>query len=112
MSTLPTPGPLIKVKAACFPYSFKFIERSTVGGWTSVDQNDETVRQLAQFAARQICSNHIVDAIEKAETQVVAGINYRMDILVSKAWKCKVEVFEQTWTNTQRLTPFACKSVP
>jgi hypothetical protein len=29
MSTLPTPGPLIKVKTAWFPSSFNFIERST-----------------------------------------------------------------------------------
>ncbi|KAH3874769.1 uncharacterized protein LOC127869307 [Dreissena polymorpha] len=87
-------------------------QNQRVGGWTSADQNDETVQQLAQFAAGQICSIFVVDAVQKAETQVVAGMNYRMDILVSKAWKCKVHVFEQSWTNTTRLTSFACKSVP
>ncbi|KAH3874705.1 uncharacterized protein LOC127869280 [Dreissena polymorpha] len=87
-------------------------QNQRVGGWTSVDQNDEAVQQLAQFAAGQICPNYVVDAVEKAEKQVVAGMNHRMDIIVSKAWKCKVKVFEQTWTNTTRLTSFACKSVP
>ncbi|KAH3874785.1 uncharacterized protein LOC127869308 [Dreissena polymorpha] len=86
-------------------------QNQLVGGWTSADQNDGTVQQLAQFAARQICSNYVVDAVEKAETRVVAGKNYRMDIRVSKAWKCTVEVFTQTWTKTQKLTSFACQSV-
>ncbi|KAH3874793.1 uncharacterized protein LOC127869305 [Dreissena polymorpha] len=82
-----------------------------LGGWTSVGQNDKTVQQIAKFAAGQICSSYVVNAVENAEMQSVAGTNYRMDILVSKAWKCKIEVFEQIWTNTKMLTSFACKSV-
>ncbi|KAH3874703.1 hypothetical protein DPMN_037956 [Dreissena polymorpha] len=79
-----------------------------VGEYTPVDPSDVIVQLLAQFAVEQICSDYVV---ENAEMQVVAGTNYRMDILVSKAWKCKVVVFAQFWTNTLKLTSFACESV-
>ncbi|KAH3733466.1 uncharacterized protein LOC127850546 [Dreissena polymorpha] len=82
-----------------------------LGAWYPVPNNDKTVLRIAKFAAGQICSSYVVDAVVQAEEQVVAGTNYRMDILVSKTWKCEVEVFEQIWTKTQRLTSFACKSV-
>jgi hypothetical protein len=106
--------------------SFTFISkrerRQIPGGYVIRDVNDPDVNEMAAFASSILTANshpHLaLIKILKAESQVVAGMNYKMALLLfasgphSRYWLlCDVIVFDQPWTNTRKLTECKCRRV-
>ena len=92
-----------------------------LGGYSAADVNDETVKEMASFATATVsqalnsAQPLTVVRIVSAETQVVAGFNYKMEIELKEdggdkpdAIKCSVVVYDQSWTNTRRVTKCTC----
>ncbi|KAI9556273.1 hypothetical protein GHT06_018847 [Daphnia sinensis] len=96
--------------------------RQVPGGYVPIDVNDAEVREMAAFATNVIsASNHLgpVELIQiiRAASQVVAGVNYKMTLLLAskqggsygrRRFRCDVTVFDQPWTNTRELTQSQC----
>lgn len=113
--------------------------RGIPGGYQEGDKTSPKVKEIADFAIKSMDSLsedprvRIVKAVEKAETQVVAGVNYRLTLTVHwttclKADEvenvsscpsdpneapvtCTVIVYDVPWTNTRRVTEAACNPV-
>ncbi|XP_057377660.1 uncharacterized protein LOC130699339 [Daphnia carinata] len=90
------------------------------GDFTPIDVEDAEVRDIAKFATTAIASSRNsgplrVTKIVKAETQAVAGTNYKLTLelnqLVSEGdLVCDVVVFDQPWTDTRILSESHCIS--
>ena len=93
--------------------------RNVPGGYVTRNVNDPDVKEMAKFASSIITVNThprlALIRILKAESQVVAGTNYRMTLLFSSGpyslylLRCGVIVFDQPWTNTRELTESKCR---
>ncbi|TXH68271.1 MAG: hypothetical protein E6Q83_14370 [Thiothrix sp.] len=68
-----------------------------VGGYTSVDSNDEGVQAAAQFAAQSL--GGLLAQVTKAEQQVVAGLNYRLNLDFQDGSKHQVVVYKDLQGN-------------
>lgn len=54
-------------------------EAPVAGGWSPVDPSDSDVQGAARFAANLVPAGHGgLDQVDRAESQVVAGTNYRL----------------------------------
>ncbi len=95
-------------------------EKQIPGGYSPADVNDPKVKEIAAFATVALSSSQNAGKLKltriiKAETQVVAGTNYRLTLrLVSsssypRTLICLVVVFDQPWTNTRKVTESSCK---
>lgn len=99
--------------------SSKRERRQVPGGYMPRNVNDPDVKEMAKFASTIITANthpHLaLIKILKAESQVVAGTNYRMTLLFASGphsrylLLCGVIVFDQSWTNTRKLTESKCR---
>jgi len=125
---------LVSVLALFVCVSYVLGSRMT-GGWAPVSSNDSTIQEMAQFAMTTIeaSSNSLyqtkIVSIANAEKQVVAGMNYRMDITYAptdcrkgstanlsdcavntnaQQTTCKVVVWSQPWQNMTQLTKHEC----
>lgn len=63
-------------------------EQEITGGWSVADAASESVRQAADFAVSEIAKRDATkDAtlvrVDRAESQIVAGTNYRLDLVVA-----------------------------
>ncbi len=65
-----------------------------VGGASAVALDDEGVQKAASFAAQQIGGGS-VQAVIKAERQVVAGLNYYLTLKLSNNQTYEVVVYEK-----------------
>ena len=91
---------------------------SIVGGYNQVDVNDKSVKEMASFATTTVskavnsAKPFSVVRILSAKKQVVAGMNYDLQIELndskSNLIKCHVVVYDQSWTNTRRVTQCSC----
>lgn len=53
------------------------------GGWQTADPASEEVRQAAHYALTQLPAGHgALAEVRSAQTQVVAGMNYRMVMIL------------------------------
>jgi len=110
---------------------FAHEHESPVGGYHSVDVNDENVLKLANFAldsiTQQTMSKRSLGLIRvvSAKSQVVAGINYKIDLLVceidstknenialdhNNCRSCNVIIWEQSWLNNKNVTKVGCSN--
>lgn len=90
------------------------------GDFSPIDVEDAEVREIAKFATAAIASSRNsgplrVTKIVKAESQAVAGTNYKLTLelnqLVSEGdIVCDVVVFDQPWTDTRILSESHCIS--
>ena len=64
-----------------------------VGGYTKADVNDPEIIKVAGFAASQIKKGQLEKVLD-AKTQVVAGINYKLDILLTNGMTYEVVVYK------------------
>ncbi|MDX3764023.1 cystatin domain-containing protein [Streptomyces sp. AK02-04a] len=92
-----------------------------VGGWQPVkDMTDPQLHQIAAWAVAEAnreqhltgdAAYHAV-SVQSAQTQVVAGTNYRLQIQVDHPSAQVVEavVFEKPWNHSRTLTSFTPKS--
>ena len=65
------------------------------GGYSSVATNDPNVKSAADFAAKSLTNGQAgVKNISSAEQQVVAGMNYRMNIELTNGSKYNVTVYK------------------
>ncbi len=90
------------------------------GGYRPIDVNDPRVTEFAAFATTALSSSQNAGQMKlikivKAETQVVAGTNTKMTLELSalptsnsKTLVCEVVVFDQSWTNTRKVTQSSC----
>ena len=66
-----------------------------VGGYTSVSVNNADIQQVATFAANQVAKGKAtLKKVTSAQTQVVAGLNYRLVIQLSNGQRYKVVVYK------------------
>lgn len=86
------------------------------GGFSSISVDDAKVKEMADFATSAVsaASNSgpaSLVQIVKAETQVVAGTNYKLNLLLkmgATSEPCEVVIFDQPWTNTRKLIKSSC----
>ncbi|XP_060838961.1 cathepsin F-like isoform X4 [Rhopalosiphum padi] len=104
-------------------------EPSPVGGYNEINADTENIKQLALFSldsiTQQTMSKRSLGLIRvvSAKSQVVAGINYKIKLLVcekdSKKDKdivmdhkncrsCDVTIWEQSWLDNKNVTKVAC----
>ncbi len=69
--------------------------QSVAGGWNAGSVTDPNVKAAAEFAARQLPGQVAVAAIESVSQQVVAGMNYRMDLLMADGSRWQVVVYRR-----------------
>lgn len=80
------------------------------GGWNEARKDNADVKTAASFAASQLPGAPKLKSIETASQQVVAGMNYRMEITLSDASRWEVTVYrrfngEMSLTNSMKLSP-------
>jgi hypothetical protein len=86
--------------------------RRILGGYTPIDVKDEIIKEMANFAVSKLsqASNSLgaltISRIISAESQVVAGFNYDLELELEVGssssnnkhfLKCHVIVFDQSW---------------
>ncbi|CAH1722018.1 cathepsin L-like isoform X1 [Aphis gossypii] len=102
---------------------------SPVGGYNDIDADTENIKQLALFSldsiTQQTMSKRSLGLIRvlSAKSQVVAGINYKIKLLVcekdstkgkdivmdhNNCRSCDVTIWEQSWLNNKNVTKVAC----
>ena len=86
-----------------------------VGGWTPIKdiKNDPHVAEIAEYAVteydKRSGANLKLVKVVKGETQVVAGINYRLVLKAkdgSKTTDYEAVVWEKAWEHFRNLTSF------
>ncbi|XP_074562765.1 cysteine proteinase inhibitor 8-like [Curcuma longa] len=87
-----------------------------VGGWAPIkDVEDSHVRELGEFAVEEHNRREhgqvlAFDKVVRGETQVVAGINYRLVLRTREAGGSPAHyqavVWEKVWINFKQLTSF------
>lgn len=86
-----------------------------IGGWAPIkDVEDSHVRELGDFAVeehnRREHDELTFDKVVRGETQVVAGINYRLVLRARDAGGSAADyqavVWEKVWINFRQLTSF------
>jgi cathepsin F len=109
--------------SSCLPEAVRQVRNDPVpaprqtGGFTEIDVEDETVKDIAQFATSTLSQSsndgtpfNLVKIVS-ASKQVVAGANYKLSLLLSGSnggQTCAVVVFDQSWTGTRKLSSFEC----
>lgn len=86
------------------------------GGFSPLDVDDVKVKEMAAFASSAISANTnsgpvTLIKVVKAQSQVVAGMNYKLTLELNGAEGailCEVTVFDQSWTNTRKLSESKC----
>ena len=88
------------------------------GGDNSADVNDVRVKEMASFAVATVSKSLnsaqplTVVRIISVQTQVVSGMNYKMELELKEGKKksinCHVDVYDQSWTNTRKVTKCSC----
>ncbi|ODU69917.1 MAG: hypothetical protein ABT11_10225 [Novosphingobium sp. SCN 66-18] len=63
------------------------------GGWAKAGVNDPQVRQAAEFAASQLPGGGAVRSVDSASQQVVAGMNYRIELTLADGSRWAVTVY-------------------
>ena len=63
------------------------------GGWAPAGVNDPQVRQAADFAASQLPGGGAIRSVDSASQQVVAGMNYRMELTLADGSRWAVTVY-------------------
>lgn len=102
---------------------------SPLGGYQSIDVNNENIKKLALFSldsiTQQTMSKRSLGLIRvvSAKSQVVAGINYKLNLLVCEkdstkneniimdyknCRSCDITIWEQSWLNNKNVTKVAC----
>lgn len=91
-----------------------------LGGFVTVGTADKDVQAIALFAVTAIAQSVNAEtppslglvSIVKAEKQVVAGINYRLAMVLKSpqndAINCEVMVLDQSWLPNRELANFKC----
>lgn len=90
------------------------------GSYSPVDVDDTNVKEIADFATTSISLNINMGQlslvrITAAETQIVAGTNYKLTLELlndadSSRFTCEVIVFDQPWTKTRSLSHSTCST--
>ncbi|XP_068226750.1 uncharacterized protein [Palaemon carinicauda] len=111
--------------------------RGIPGGYQEGDKNSPKVREIADFAISSMDELsedprvRVVKTVDRVETQVVAGVNYKLSLTVhwttclkadevedlstcptdpnEDVYSCTVIVYDVPWTNTRRVTESACR---
>jgi hypothetical protein len=94
-------------------------QRPVGGGFSQIEVDDD-VKEIAIFASTAIASKRNsgparVTKIAKAESQIVAGTNYKLTLELNQPLAtekfiiCDVLVFDQSWTKTRILSEHNCK---
>lgn len=100
----------------------KFVGGPIVGGFSPTDVNSEEIKEIASFATSEVALKTNTGPLElvrivSAETQVVAGLNYKLKLEFKRknsaggSIACDVVIFDQSWTNTRKLTESRCAPV-
>lgn len=113
--------------------------RGLVGGYSEGDVTDPKFKEIADYAVKSMDSLgedprvRLVEEIQSVQTQVVAGVNYKLDITVywttclkadevedlSKCERdtneptlsCHIVVYERPWQNYRKVTEATCNPV-
>ncbi|XP_057373485.1 uncharacterized protein LOC130694421 [Daphnia carinata] len=92
------------------------------GGFSSNNVDDPEIKEMADFAVAAISANvgsvRLV-RILKAHTNIVAGKNFKLMLELKRVFDgddgedllCDAVVFDQSWTNTRKLSESSCLSI-
>ncbi|XP_052779585.1 uncharacterized protein LOC128216914 [Mya arenaria] len=88
------------------------------GGLTEANTNDENIQRIAGEAVSQMGSQYSLITVTRAQTQVVAGTMYHLDLDVNNSTgpnpedvvnlSCAVKMHEVVWLDTLDLETFTC----
>lgn len=78
-------------------------ETPIAGGWSEGSPGDPTARAAAQFAARQVSPGGRLASVQAVHQQVVAGMNYRIELTLSDRSRWAVTVYRH-FSGTMELT--------
>ncbi|XP_057377755.1 uncharacterized protein LOC130699429 [Daphnia carinata] len=91
-----------------------------VGGFSPAKVDDPDVLKMADFATTAVSASTNSGPVKllkivKAETQVVAGTNYKLNLELSSGANaaplpCEVVIFDQPWTNTRKMIKSSCSA--
>lgn len=92
-----------------------------VGGFSPAKVDDSDVLKMADFATTAVSASSNSGPLKlikivKAETQVVAGTNYKLNLELANTnagenaapIPCEVVIFDQPWTNTRKMIRSSC----
>ncbi len=82
---------------ACVPKAAQPVPAPVIaGGWSTADPASERVQTAARFAAAQLPPGHgVLAEVASAQTQVVAGTNWRMVLQMSDGTRWNVLVWHR-----------------
>jgi hypothetical protein len=90
------------------------------GGWIPADPSSPPVQAeaavAAQYLSQQFGRQFVVERIDRAETQVVEGSDYRLrlrvaqidDDLLGARQTCVVTVWSKPWEQSNEVTSYTC----
>jgi hypothetical protein len=92
------------------------------GGFSTIDVDDAYIKEIADFATTAISANNNSGPVRliriiKAESQIVAGKNFKLTLKFNSAIDeadsllCDVVVFDQSWSQTRQLKQSNCLSI-
>ena len=117
----PVSAPIENLPILAFSPKTGPVDGPVVGGFSSIDIDNEAVKEIAYFAVTKISQSSnsgplTLVAITSASTQVVAGTNYKISLRLAGAdglhQNCQVEIFDQSWTSTREMKSFNCVPHP
>lgn len=99
------------------------VSAPVAGGWTPLDPSSPTVTNAAGVAvtylSEQFARNYIVENITSAQSQIVSGVDYRLQMRIAQlnddelgARKdCEAVVWKPPATASEEVTSFVCQDV-
>lgn len=83
-------------------------QQQMLGGYSAIDVNDPEVQNVAQFAVQVL--GGLLNRVTKAERQVVAGMNYRLQLDLQNGMGYEVEVYVDLQQQKQLISSRQLKS--
>jgi hypothetical protein len=106
------------IRSSCTPKrkTTRQVGVTAPGGYSPINVNDVKVKEIASFATTAISANTnsgpvTLTKVVKAESQIVAGKNYKLTLELNGAEGdilCEAIVFDQPWSNVRKLSESKC----
>lgn len=102
-------------------FSLGFSSGQLLGGWTVVSPDNKSVLRIAGVAVSKSNENGVVNEVMeicKAKTQLVAGMNYKISMIIknkgssddSSSQYCTFKAYERAWENFLEVEELSCNN--
>ncbi|KAK9091047.1 hypothetical protein Sjap_024224 [Stephania japonica] len=103
----------VSLLLSCFYLDTAYGGRVRDGGWQAVDPKDPHIVEIGRYAVdehnKQANTSLKFKSVVKGESQVVAGVNYRLIVAavhVKNVHNYQAMVYERAWEGFRNLTSF------